>query len=65
MTLPHCEHHSGIQSEVATNSRNIGRLFDKIDRLHAWVLGIAGGVIASLILLALNLVLNLMQAKGK
>jgi len=54
-----CIHHSGITARLAEGERRMNELTSKLNTLTAWIMGVAGGVILSLLLLVVNLALNL------
>jgi len=58
MTKEKCDDHSGVCKVISKLENDRDLLFRKIDNIRNWVMGIAGGVIVALILLAVNLVIN-------
>lgn len=54
-----CPHHSGVAARLEDKERRMSELSSKLNALTCWIMGIAGGVILSLLLLVVNLVLNL------
>ena len=53
-----CEQHSGIEARLKGVEANADTLFRKLDKIQAWLMVIAGGLILSLVLLVVNLAVN-------
>ncbi|MBS3885631.1 MAG: hypothetical protein KGZ56_01080 [Dethiobacter sp.] len=43
------------EQQLEQSSCRLKRIEEKLDRLHTWLIGVLGGVVASLVLLILNL----------